>query len=153
MGIRPILERQPKFSKRYLGYAQSAFYGGRASAHIRKVAVPVVYVDFLSMYTTVNALMGLWNIVVAKRVRTVQIPLGEIREFVDSIDLAACFNQARWKQMTIYVRVVPEGDVLPSRATYNQSTNDLQVAVNYLYSSSGLAKDGLWYALPDVLAS
>src|SRR5581483_11471618 len=40
MGVVPILERQPNFSKKYLGYAQSAFFGGRTSAHIRKVAIP-----------------------------------------------------------------------------------------------------------------
>jgi len=61
MGIKPILERQPSFPKPYLGYAQSAFFGGRTGAHIRKVVVPVVYTDFLSMYSTVNSLMGLWR--------------------------------------------------------------------------------------------
>ncbi len=66
MGIPPILERQPDFPKRYLGYAQSAFFGGRTSAHIRKVPVPVVYTDFLSMYPTVNSLMDLWSFVTAR---------------------------------------------------------------------------------------
>jgi hypothetical protein len=42
MGIRPILERQPDFPPAYLGHAQSAFFGGRTSAHIRKFVVPVV---------------------------------------------------------------------------------------------------------------
>ena len=57
MRVAPILDRQPNFPKRYLGYAESAFFGGRTSAHIRKVPVPVVYADFLSMYPTVNSLM------------------------------------------------------------------------------------------------
>ena len=77
MGIAPIAERQA-FPKRYLGYAQSAFFGGRTSAHIRKVAVPVVYTDFLSMYPTVNALMGLWRFVVAENVSVV--PDGRLRD-------------------------------------------------------------------------
>jgi hypothetical protein len=38
MGIEPILQRQPDFPKCYLGYAETAFFGGRTSAHIRKVA-------------------------------------------------------------------------------------------------------------------
>ena len=59
MGIKPILQRQPNFPREYLGYAQTAFFGGRTSVHIRKVICPVVYVDFLSMYSTVNTLMGL----------------------------------------------------------------------------------------------
>src|SRR5207249_3668970 len=68
MGITPILERQPDFPKKYLGYAQSAFFGGRTSAHIRKIAAPVVYTDFLSMYPTVNRLMNLWSFVVAEKI-------------------------------------------------------------------------------------
>src|SRR5205807_6636214 len=42
MGITPVMERQPDFPKKFLGHAQSAFFGGRTSAHIRKVPVPVV---------------------------------------------------------------------------------------------------------------
>ena len=38
---------------------------GRTSAHIRKVTVPVVYTNFLSMYPTVNSLMDLWRFVTA----------------------------------------------------------------------------------------
>jgi hypothetical protein len=49
-GIDPVLRRQRDFPKKFIGFAQSAFYGGRTSAHVRKVAVPVVYTDFLSMY-------------------------------------------------------------------------------------------------------
>ena len=53
MGVTPIMARMPDFPKRYCGYAESAFFGGRASAHVRKVPVPVVYCDFLSQYSTV----------------------------------------------------------------------------------------------------
>ena len=72
MGVGPILERQPDFPKAYLGYAQSAFFGGRTSAHIRKTPVPVVYTDFLSMYPTVNSLMGLWQFVTARKIAVIE---------------------------------------------------------------------------------
>jgi hypothetical protein len=72
MEIKPILQRQPNFSKTHLGFAQSAFFGGRTSAHIRKVSVPVVYTDFLSMYPTVNSLMDLWRFVVAREIGIVE---------------------------------------------------------------------------------
>jgi hypothetical protein len=42
MGVTPIMARMPDFPKRYCGFAESAFFGGRASAHVRKVPVPVV---------------------------------------------------------------------------------------------------------------
>jgi hypothetical protein len=61
MRIRPVLQRQPTFSKYLLGFAQTSYFGGRTSAHIRKFPVPVVHTDFLSMYPTVNSLMGLWQ--------------------------------------------------------------------------------------------
>lgn len=69
MGINPILKRLPHFPKEYVGYAQTGFFGGRTSVHIRKVVCPVVYLDFLSMYSTVNTLMGLWSLVISREIR------------------------------------------------------------------------------------
>jgi hypothetical protein len=89
MGITPLLTRMPDFPKRYLGYAQSAFFGGRASAHVRKVPVPVVYTDFLSQYSTVNVLMGLWGFVTASDIRVIE----DARE-----DLAAMLREEMWSQ-------------------------------------------------------
>jgi hypothetical protein len=48
MGIPPVLERQPDLLAAIIGHAQSAFFGGRICAHIRRATVPVVYTDFLS---------------------------------------------------------------------------------------------------------
>jgi hypothetical protein len=155
MRIVPVLERQPDFPKRYLGHAQSAFYGGRTSAHIRRVSVPVVYTDFLSMYPTVNSLMGLWKFVTAKTIRVdgrcqseVQAFLHDLREKPDVL-----FNPEIWKKLTAFVKVMADGDILPSRGRYSVASNDWQVAVNYLYSDSNDPKQALWFALPDVIAS
>jgi hypothetical protein len=152
MGIAPILERQT-FEKRYLGYAQSAFFGGRTSAHIRKVPVPVVYTDFLSMYPTVNSLMGLWSYLTAE---TVEILPGDVAETVDilrTITPETLFDPQTWTRLPAFARVIPDGDILPTRATYSLESNDYQVALNYLYAKSDDPKDGLWYALPDLAAS
>ncbi|MGC2406130.1 MAG: hypothetical protein WA431_06950, partial [Candidatus Cybelea sp.] len=152
MGIVPIAERQA-FPKRYLGYAQSAFVGGRTSAHIRKVAVPVVYTDFLSMYPTVNALMGLWKFVVAENVSAVPMDVSETTDFLRTISVDKAFDPAMWTNLTAFARVIPEGDILPTRATYSRESNDYQVGVNYLYGDATNEGDGLWYALPDLAAS
>jgi hypothetical protein len=53
MGVRPVLKRQPRFDRSVLGHSMVAYYGGRTEVRIRKTVVPVVYVDFLSMYPTV----------------------------------------------------------------------------------------------------
>src|SRR5215472_4118849 len=131
MGIEPILSRQPDFPKRYLGYAQSAFFGGRTSAHIRKVSVPVVYTDFLSMYPTVNSLMNLWSFVTAKEI-VVEHCGSEIETFLRQLcaNPGELFMPDTWKKLPAFVQVVPNGDILPSRGRYNPESNDWQVAVN-----------------------
>ena len=119
MGIDPVLERQRRFPKRYLGYAQSAFFGGRSSAHIRKVVVPVVYTDFLSMYPTVNTLMGLWRFVVAREIEILKNRKREIKIFLNTLSTADLFKQTFWKLLTGFVRIIPHGDILPSRSKYS----------------------------------
>jgi hypothetical protein len=153
MGIPPILERQPKFPKRFLGYAQSAFFGGRTSAHIRKVPVPVCYLDFLSMYPTVNSLMDLWKFVTAKQIIVIEHCQADIEVFLRQVTVDHLFEQDFWKGLTAFVRIIPNGDILPSRGRYNAQSNDWQVAVNHLYAGGDNPDDALWYSLPDVVAS
>jgi hypothetical protein len=153
MGIPPILERQPDFPKRYLGYAQSAFFGGRTSAHIRKVPVPVVYTDFLSMYPTVNSLMDLWSFVTAREIGIIEHCQAEIETFLRHVAADHLFNPATWKQLTAFVRIIPDGNILPSRGRYSIQSNDWQVAVNHLYAGNDSPDDALWFSLPDVVAS
>ena len=133
MGIKPILERQPDFPKTYVGYAQSAFFGGRTSAHIRKVVVPVVCTDFLSMYTTVNSLMCLWRYVAACKIRVVQHCQQEVEAFLSGLTADDLFKPTTWKHMTGFVQVIPAGDILPARGKYSVATNDWQVGINHLY--------------------
>jgi len=150
MGISPVLDRQ-KSLQPFVGYAQTAFFGGRTSAHIRKVPVPVVYTDFLSMYPTVNSLMDLWKFVTAEQIKIQNHCNDEIRSLLERITLGDLFMQPTWKQLTAFVRVLPNGDILPSRCQYNQDTNDWQIGINHLYGSA--TEDALWFALPDVVAS
>jgi hypothetical protein len=152
MGIKAILERQRNFPKTYLGYAESAFFGGRTSAHIRKVAVPVVYTDFLSMYPTVNSLMDLWRFVKARKIEVIEHCQAEIHEFLWKLQPDDLFKPKTWKHLTAFVRVIPNSDILPSRAKYNPATNDWQVAVNHLYATTDNPDDALWFSMPDIVA-
>src|SRR3984885_5452150 len=152
MGITPILERQPDFPKKYLGYAQSAFFGGRTSAHIRKILIPVVYTDFLSMYPTVNINMGLWEFVTAWEITIDDHCEKEITDFLNCVSADHLFNPDTWKNLAAFVKIVPDGDILPSRSKYATASNDWQVGVNHIYSDAGNST-ALWFALPDVVAS
>jgi hypothetical protein len=153
MRIKPILDRQRSFPKRHLGYAQSAFFGGRTCVHIRKVAVPVVYTDFLSMYPTVNSLMNLWSFATARRIKVIDHCQLEIQSFLEELTPADLFKPATWKKLPAFVRVIPNGDILPSRGRYSVASNDWQVAVNHLYAGSDNPDDALWFSLADIVAS
>ena len=153
MGIGPILERQPDFPATYLGFAQTAFFGGRTSAHIRKTPVPVVYVDFLSMYPTVNGLMDLRRFLVARKVRVVEHRQAEIEKFLRTLTPEKLFRPYTWKLLPAFVKLIPNGDLLPSRGKYSVASNDWQVALNYLYAPDHEPLKGLWFSLPDVAAS
>jgi hypothetical protein len=151
MGVTPLLARMPDFPKRYLGYAESAFFGGRASAHVRKVPVPIVYTDFMSQYSTVNVLMGLWNFVTASGIRVVEDAREELAALLRAVTPEWVLDQANWKQLAGFARVIPDGDVLPLRAKYGG--NDWQIGVNYVHASSDDPSDALWYSWPDLVAS
>jgi hypothetical protein len=153
MSISPILERQPDFPKRYIGHAQSAFFGGRTSAHIRKVAMPVVYTDFLSMYPTVNSLMDLWRFVTAQKIEVIDHCQDSVCAFLGNLNAERLFNPRTWKDLTGFVQVIPDGDVLPTRGRYNADTHDWQVAVNHLYARKDDRTQAVWYSLPDVAVS
>jgi hypothetical protein len=153
MGINPILERQPDFPAAHLGFAQTAFFGGRTSAHIRKVPVPVTYVDFLSMYPTVNGLMDLRRFLIAREVRVVEHCQTEIKRFLNALTSEKLFSPITWKRLPAFVKLIPSGDLLPSRAKYSAASNDWQVALNYLHPPDNAPPEGLWFSLPDVAAS
>lgn len=148
--IKPILKRHPDFPTEYLGYAQTAFFGGRTSAHIRKVICPVVYTDFLSMYSTVNVLMGLWQFVIAGEIRVIEHCKDRVEVFLRTLTLDILFEPKTWTCMNGFVKVIPNGDVLPIRSKYGAAGNDWQVGLNHAYAKK---EDALWYSIPDVVAS
>ena len=148
MGIRPLLERQPDFPKEVLGWAMTAYYGGRAECRIRRTPMPVVYLDFLAMYPTVNALMGLWDLVCSERIEVIEAT-DDVRAMLDEITLDDCFDPERWKDFPGLVLIEPDGDVLPVRSRYAHSPNPTwQIGVNPLTSDQAL-----WYSIPDAVAA
>jgi hypothetical protein len=120
---------------------------GKANLQIYRLRV---YTDFLSMYPTVNNLMNLWRFVIAREIEVVEHCQAEIQEFLKGLNAERLFKAITWKHLTAFVRIVPEGDILPSRARYSNQSNDWQVGINHLY---GDTHSGLWFSLPDVAAS
>jgi len=84
------------------------------------------------MYPTVNHLMDLWKFVTAREIRVVEHCQAEIQKFLNSLTVDDLFNPVTWKKLPAFVQIIPDGDVLPSRAKYSEESNDWQVGVNHI---------------------
>jgi hypothetical protein len=145
MGLEPILDRQPEFPRDVLGYAMSAFHGGRAECRIRRVPVPVKLLDFTSMYPSVGALMDLHRFRIAESVEAIDAT-SQVTELLEQVTLEDVFDPDLWPQLVGFALVAPDGDVLPVRASYDGRT--WGIGVNPLTST-----EPLWYSTPDCVAS
>ena len=146
MGITPPLEQNPRFSRQRLGQAMCAYFGGRTECRIRRIPSPVVYLDFLSMYPTVNALMGLWQLMTAKRIETVDATAA-VRSLLEAVDLDRCFNLGLWRELPVLCRVKPQGEIVPARADY-ACDGSWQIGINPL-----TCRDTVWIALADLITA
>ncbi len=147
MGVRPLAEKYANIGAEDHAMAMMAYYGGRAEARIRRRIVPVIYCDFLSMYPTVNALLGLWDMLTAKDL-VLQDATYDIQALLERLTLDACFDRDQWRELTFYAQVEASDDILPLRARYDPASRQYGIGLNRVTSD-----EPLWYAGPDIVAS
>jgi hypothetical protein len=70
MGIAEPMRKFKNIPASIHGIAMAAYYGGRAECRIRRWPVPVVPVDLTSEYPSVDALLGIWDVLTAARLTT-----------------------------------------------------------------------------------
>src|SRR5690349_8432939 len=97
-----------------------SYFGGRAEMHIRRTRVPVVRLDFLSQYCTVNTLLRNWEILIAASVGFTEATR-EVRELLRMIaqNPDICFDRQLWPEFRFLALVRPDHDIFPVRAAYN----------------------------------
>jgi hypothetical protein len=144
MGLTPPSQKF-KLPKYVLAAAMQAYYGGRAECRIRHTVVPVVHTDFVSEYSTVNTLMGLWRVLRAERLE-VKEATEDVQAFLERVTPGMMFRQESWKELLFFALIQPSDDVLPVRTNYNGETTN--IGVNPFTSSKPM-----WYAGPDLVAS
>ena len=134
-----------KLSEKKLGIAMQSYYGGRSETRVRCAEVPVVPVDFTSEYPTCCALLGLFDVLTAKRV-TFEDYTGKARRLLKTISLEGCFKPAMWEHFKFFALVEPNDDILPVRTVYDGVTQN--IGNNYFTSDTPL-----WFAGCDLIAS
>ncbi len=130
-----------------LGFAMTSYFGGRTGVDIRRVPVPVVYLDFRSMYPSVNTLMELWALITADSLEAVPDVRG-VRGFMAKLTLEQCGSPALWPELRFFAKVLPRGDILPVRAQYDRTSQGTSIGVNPVTSDVPI-----WVAGPDLVAS
>jgi hypothetical protein len=147
MNVTPPAIKFADFPAEFRGIAMTAYFGGRTEAHIRKALVPVAYCDFLSMYATVNTLMGLWKLLIAERLE-VRDATAEVEALLRGLTPRDCFNPAQWRSLPFFALVEPRGEILPARAQYGGRSEGFTIGINPLTS-----RTPLWFAGPDLVAA
>jgi len=142
-----IVYPRKKFLKRdyAFGISMQGYLGGRAECRIRKCEVPVVPVDFMSQYPTVNELLGNWPLLTAESI-SFEDATGEIRKLLKGITLDQCYDRKLWPKFKFFALVRPDEDILPVRTVYNGVTQN--IGINYLTSDQSI-----WFAGPDVISA
>src|SRR5207302_2456018 len=67
MGIVEPMQKFKDIPPKIQGIAMAAYSGGRPSSRIRRWPVPIVPVDLTSEYPSVDALLGIWDLLTAER--------------------------------------------------------------------------------------
>jgi hypothetical protein len=145
MGIKPFMACDPRFPRARFGEMLCAYFGGRAEVRNRRVVREVLYCDFKSMYPTVNGLMGLWEFVISEGI-VIEDTTEETRRFLEDVTLEDLRRPAVWRKLRTLVRVMPNEDIFPVRAEYDEVTNTIGV-------NSLATKEPLWFTLADCIVS
>src|SRR6185312_4705675 len=146
MGIAPWRKVQPDFPCAMLAQVMGTYFGGRSEVRIRREIRHVILCDFLSMYPTVCVLMGLWRFVTAQGIEW-RDATAAARQLLESVDLQQLQSPRLWRQLTMLVRVRPDADIFPVRASYSREAQST-IGTNYLSSETPL-----WFTLHDCIAS
>ena len=132
-----------------LGICMQGYYGGRAEIRIRHTHVPIVYTDFISQFPSVNTLLGLWRMLIAKELRVCDAA-EEVRTLLQSLTPEQLLDQGTWPKLAFFALVQPDDDILPGRTIYGDGRvgEQTNIGLNPLTSA-----EPIWFAGPDVVAS
>lgn len=133
---------------RLAGYSRAAFYAGRMECPIRWELMPVVPLDGRSFYGHIAYLIKLWRLVIAEHV-VAEDATEDARQLLERVTPAELLQPEPWREINVLCLVAPECDVLPLR-THESEVEELGT---WLPEIIDAPPPGLWYGLPDVIAS
>jgi hypothetical protein len=148
-GATPWLDLQQDLPEWLLASILETYYGGRTECRIRRLAVPGVYLDFLSQYPTVFVLQQLHRYLFAQGFDWHDEDPAELQHLLERIQPEDVLDPTLWPTLDALCLVQPDGDLLPTRARFRRSgTGAYNLALAYRHG--GPAQ---WWTLADVISS
>lgn len=149
----PWLHLQHDLPNSVLAAILETYYGGRTECRIRRLAVPGVYLDFLSQYPTVFVLQQLDRYLFAQGFDWHDEDPAELQRLLKRFTPEDVLDPTLWPTLDAICLVQPDGDLLPTRARYRKTqarggSGSYNLALAYRHG--GPAQ---WWTLADVIAS
>ncbi len=139
MGIAPVLERQtiPEAVSRIRGVRvfrrpdQRPYPKSSRSGRLHRLSLDVS-----------DRQRADGTLAVPRSPRRIRRPgdVSEITGFLRTITPETLFDPRTWTRLPAFARVIPDGDILPTRATYSLESNDYQVALNHVYARTTIRR-------------
>jgi hypothetical protein len=122
LGMPPFLQAHPEVAPEIHGYGMVGYYGGRSEVRIRLQPIEVRYCDFKSQYPTVNAQMGLQDLLLARTI-TVRDVTAETRDFLATIRLEDLQQPETLRRLRGLVKLRPDsGSAAGARRVWTRGT-------------------------------
>lgn len=115
--------KPPFCSDKLNGIAQQSTIAGRVEAKVRRVSVPVTYVDFHAQFPAISGLLKCRELATAERLELCRFTkeMREIAAMEPGKLLERCLDPKFWASfLRSFVKVQPEESVLPARCHYSE---------------------------------
>lgn len=151
-GITSPATRATTVTPEVLGYFMAAYLGGRSEERIRRLPLPIRYVDFSSMYASVFALLDLHAWLIAESFEVLDAT-AESRAVLAKANPGTLYDRKLWRRLAVVVcRVRPTGNLLPARSLWDSDPEDPASAGAWTIGLNQVTShQDLWYALPDLI--
>jgi hypothetical protein len=107
------------------GITMGGFFGGETLTLSRRLQedAAVTTLDSTNHYPVAQHLLGVFELLHARRLRIVERDPEELRTFIDAITPDRLLDPATWREIGVtFVHIVPDGDILPHKRRHDASS-------------------------------
>ena len=153
LAIPPFYEQHKELPEWLTPTSMKTMYGARSEVKCRLKPTLVRYCDFKSQYPTVNALLGLQDLLLS-RYLVIKHKTQEVQAFLNKVDVQDLQKPGIWKHLRALVKFAPDNDIVPNKFdSYEEGQRVEGYAVCYTKGDNNTPAPSTWYTLCDAVAS